>query len=130
MKQTVLLIFVLIIITSFTVNTSAVDINNSIITINNTDIIFDVNSTLTNDEMLIIAESIVYGASNVQTYGLICNIFGHKNTTEYVTTITHCVRNTAPRCLNEKWELLVCSRCDNVEETRIAYSYMNCCPED
>lgn len=130
MKRTTMFIMAIALFISFTVHSSAIESEINIITINNVDVIFDANSSLTEEAKQHIAEYLVCGASNMQTYGLICNLFGHKNTTEIVTTITHCVRDTVPRCLDEEWEITTCSRCDNVETTRIAYSYRNCCPEE
>ena len=131
MKKTLLFALVLALTLSFCVRISATNNMTNAITINNVDVVFDTNSSLTEAEKQLIAEHIVYGVSDVQTYGLICNLFGHKTTTEIVTTITHCVNSTVPRCLEEDWELIICSRCESiVEETRLAYSYRNCCPVD
>ena len=110
--------------------TSATDVHQDIITINDVDVIFDNSSTLTDYEKLHIAECVVYGHPSTQTYGLICNLFGHKTTTEYVTTITHRVNTSVPRCLEEHWEVVACSRCDYVESTRLSFGYKNCCPVD
>lgn len=130
MKRTTLIILVLALVMSFCIHASAETSEGVIIKINNTDIIFDANSTLTHEEKQIVAEYLVNGNPDTQTYGLICTLFGHQETTEIVTTVTHCVRATIPRCLEEDWELIVCSRCETlIEETRIGYSYIDCCPE-
>ena len=129
MKKTFLPLFLTVIcVMSFCFNASASDSTSNIISYGNIDMIFDSDSTLSYEDKLLIAEYIVNGTDDAQTYGLLCNLFGHKNTTEYVTTITHEVNATAPRCLSEDWELLVCSRCDNVEGTRLDYTYIYCCP--
>ena len=128
-KQTTLLLLVFALTISFCLHISAEGLDNNTIIIDNVHVIFSRNSALTDVEKQFIANHIVYGSSNAQTYGLICNLFGHKNTTEYVTTITHGINSTVPRCLEEEWKLIICSRCENVEETRLGYSYINCCPE-
>lgn len=130
MKRAIFAILGLFLAISFCAQVSAVELDRDIVTINNTDVIFDTSSSLTEEEKQLVAEYILYGSSDTQSYGLMCNLFGHKNTTEIVTTITHCVRTAVPRCLEEKWELIICSRCDNVDNTRIAYSYIDCCPVD
>ena len=130
MKKIALLITIMTCIISFCLHSFAIDISPCVISIKNVDIIFDEDSMLSADEKQIVAEHLVNGQADAQTYGLICNLFGHKNTTEIVTTITHEVSSSAPRCLEEQWELTICSRCENTEETRIAFYYIYCCPED
>ena len=131
MKHIFAVFLILTITASFCLHISANSTSANVITINDIEIIFTPNTTLTNEQKQFVAQHFVDNNSNIQTYGLICNLFGHKTTTEYVTTITHCVRDTVPRCLDEEWELIICSRCESIiEETRIAYSYRNCCPVD
>lgn len=127
MKKISILIITTALLFCFCINTSA---DNEIIKLDNVDVIFDATSDLSFEDKQIIAELLVRGNSDIQTYGLICNIFGHKNTTEYVTTVTHCVNSTVPRCLEETWEIIVCSRCDNTETNRLGHAYINCCPVD
>lgn len=131
MKRTIIIALVCILAISLCVHISASDFDDNVIRINNIDVIFDDNSSLTIDEKYLIAEYMTNTNSHAQSYGLMCTLFGHKTTTEYVTTITHCVRTTSPRCLDESWELTICSRCETIiEETRIGYSYIDCCPEE
>lgn len=130
MKKFVLLFASVLCTICFCVHPFAMDTSSLVISINNVDIIFDDNSTLTLEEKQFVAEYLVTGVDSTQTYGLICNLFGHKNTTEIVTTITHRAYTTAPRCFEEEWEIITCSRCGNTETTRIAYALINCCPEE
>ena len=130
MKKITFMFITIICVACFCVHPFAIYTSASIITIDNIDVIFDNDSSLSTEEKQTIAEYLVNGTTNVQTYGLICNVFGHKNSTEYVTTITHCAYSTAPRCLDEQWEIVTCSRCNNTETTRIAFSLVDCCPED
>lgn len=130
MKKVLLPILALFCILSFCLHASASEDVLHVITINNVDIIFEEDSTLSDEAKQSIALLLTKEESCTQTYGLICNVFGHKNSTEIVTTITHCVNDANPRCLQERWEIVTCSRCGNTETTRIAYSLINCCPVD
>ena len=130
MKKFIFIFTSIICAISFCVHPYAINDSPNTITINNVDIIFDDNSILETEEKQLVAEHLVNGKNNTQTYGLICNVFGHKNTTEYVTTITHCAYSTAPRCLEEEWEIITCSRCGNTETTRLSFFMINCCPVD
>lgn len=125
MKRIALILLTAICITCFCFNISA---ENSATDIANIEVVFDKTSELSYEQKQIITEYFVNEKNEAQTYGLMCNLFGHKNTTEIVTTITHCASSTAPRCLEETWEVTTCSRCDNVETLRIGYAYKNCCP--
>jgi len=127
MKKIVLIFLAAICATSFCTHISASNENPSIISIDSVDILFSENSTLSYEEKQIIAEALLIDSPDAQAYNLLCNLFGHKNTTENVTTLTHCARATAPRCLEEEWQVTSCSRCGNTETTRIAYGYKNCC---
>ncbi len=130
MKKSALLLISIFCAISFCVHPLAMDVTPIVISVENVDVVFDEKSMLTAEEKQIVAEYLVNGQNNAQTYGLICNVFGHKNTTEYVTTITHCASSTAPRCLEEDWELTICTRCENTEKSRIGFSLIFCCPED
>ncbi len=59
--------------------------------------------------------------------GLTCTLFGHKITSSTVTTITHKVKSTAPRCLKETFKYEVCSRCDYTSRTKTGQAYVYCC---
>lgn len=129
MKKTVVLLLTFICVCSFCINTYASN-EQTTFSVGNIEIVFSDESTLTYAQRNTIVEHLVQGSSNIQTYGLICNLFGHKNTTEFVTTITHCANITSPRCLEECWEVTICSRCENTETTRLTYYFIDCCPED
>ena len=94
--------------------------------IGNTEFIFAQDSIFTTEQQLNIAAKML-SESDSQTYGLMCTLFGHKYTTEYVTTVTHNASTTTPKCLSETWELKVCSRCEHTEGTVIDSYYINCC---
>ena len=130
MKRTILILLVIICMLSLCFHTSALESNSNTIVLDNMSIIISADSSLTNEQIDQIINYFSAEPVDIQTYGLICNIFGHKNTTEIVTTITHRVNNSVPRCLNEVWELNICSRCENVDGTVINSYYIDCCPED
>ena len=130
MKKLSLLFVTLFCAISFCIHPFAIENSLTILSVEDIDVLFDENSSLTDEEKQIIAEYFANSKNGAQPYGLVCSIFGHKNSTEYVTTITHRVNPDIPRCLEEQWELTVCSRCDNVESRRIAFESIDCCPVD
>ena len=60
-------------------------------------------------------------------YGLTCTLLGHKLETSCVTTITHKVRATSPRCLKKTYEYEACTRCDYEASDLLGQSYIICC---
>lgn len=98
--------------------------------IENTTVVFDADSQLSEEQQEMIAQLLVNPEYGVSQANLICNIFGHKNTQEGVTTITHKVSATSPRCLQELFTITTCSRCNESTVERNAYYYISCCPED
>ena len=111
------------------VNASAIESEMTVITIDNVDVEFSQNSLLTNEQKQNVAEKLVLGNDYkaIESYGLTCTLFGHKYTTETAITVTHCVSSTAPRCLQQHWNIAVCSRCDNTEQTLVSQAYIHCC---
>ena len=71
-----------------------------------------------------------FADDKVQTYGLMCTLFGHKYEESTISVITHKVRTYAPRCKDEAYDVKICTRCDYQEQTLITTSYVDCCPED
>lgn len=126
MKKLISFAMICVICLCFSANIAATSDQTSTIVIGNIEFIFDNDSSFTAEQQLNIAEKML-NASESQTYGLMCTLFGHKYTTEYVTTITHNASPTTPKCLSETWELYVCSRCDHTEGTVIDSYYINCC---
>jgi len=57
---------------------------------------------------------------------ILCSLFGHKLTTTSTTVITHNVYSNAPRCVEELYNLSVCSRCDYVSQELISRSRIYC----
>ena len=78
----------------------------------------------THDGMLVHPE---YGTSAA---GLMCTLFGHKNTSETVISVTHKYNVESPRCLQEVFAVTSCSRCGESSVERLSFSFISCCPED
>lgn len=64
---------------------------------------------------------------DVATYGLTCTLLGHKLENTAVTTITHKVRTTSPRCVKRTYAYSACTRCDYEISDLIATEYIVCC---
>ena len=101
--------------------------SSNMIDIDHVTVIFEEDSAFTPEEQQYIADMLVYGNENATTFGIGC-LFGHKYVEENVTTITHCVRATQPRCLQENFLIKTCSRCDKTTTELISSFYITCCP--
>lgn len=64
---------------------------------------------------------------DASTYSLTCTLLGHNYEYSTVTTVTHKVSATAPRCLQKKYNHGVCTRCDSQTNTLLKSSYIYCC---
>ena len=125
------LIAIVILFTFFaTIGVSADQVEGNTYQIENITVVFDANSQLSLEQQEMIAQLLVNSEYGVSQANLICNIFGHKNTTEGVTTITHKAKANSPRCLEELFTITTCSRCNESTVERNAFYYISCCPED
>lgn len=89
------------------------------------------NTSLSDEQQQAIAEKLIYGdIDNIQTYGLMCTLFGHKTEQNTVGVITHKVRTSSPRCKRELYLVTTCTRCDYQEQELTSTSYIVCCPVD
>jgi len=80
------------------------------------------------DELRAKIEAHLLGEStNPNARGFLCNIFGHDMVASNTTQITHKVRATAPRCLEEIYKVEACEDCDYVKSTLISNNYIHCC---
>lgn len=61
------------------------------------------------------------------TYGLTCILLGHDKQTNMVSVIEHKVRATIPRCLETKYLVTTCSRCDYENIEYVAEIHVACC---
>ena len=129
-KRLMLVVMVVTLTICATLGTSADTNIGNIYQIKDITVIFDADSQLSAEQQKNIAQLLVNPEYGVAQTNLICNIFGHKNTTEGVTTITHKVSATSPRCLQELFTITICSRCNESTVERDAAVYISCCPED
>lgn len=89
------------------------------------------STTLSEEQREAIAHNLVFGKDDtVQTYGLMCTLFGHKTEENKVSVITHKVRTSSPRCKREMYAVTICTRCDYQEQELTSTSYIVCCPID
>lgn len=93
----------------------------------NITVIFDESTPFSETSRFNIANFIIFGEKNSQTYGLTCTLFGHDYITDYVTTITHNVCESQPKCLREVMEIGECSRCGDTYTNVINSQLVTCC---
>ncbi|MBQ4604997.1 MAG: hypothetical protein IJB16_10375 [Clostridia bacterium] len=96
------------------------------VTVGDTEFIFDAD---TSEEFRrkAIAAHMNPEDDGAQTYGVICDLLGHKCETETVISIIHNARTSSPRCLKRTYIDEVCTRCDYVNRTLIGNEYIECC---
>jgi hypothetical protein len=127
MKKT--LIFILSISLAFALSFSSFASNKTYVyEYDNITVVFDETTPFSLEQRKNIADKIVNGTENTATYGLWCTLFGHDYVEDTVMTITHCVNDTQPRCLEEYFDIGECSRCGDTYANRISYGYITCCP--
>lgn len=130
MKKLTLIVLAFTITVCTMLGVSADGIEGNIYQVDNVTVIFNVDSQFSVDQQETIAQLLVNPEYGVSQANLICNIFGHKNTQEGVTTITHKYYPDSPRCLQENFLITTCSRCNESTVERVSYMYITCCPED
>lgn len=130
MKKILVILLTIVLTFGATLGVSADDIIGNTYQIENVTVIFDTDSQLSNEQQEIIADLLVNPEYGVSQANLICNIFGHKNTSETVITITHKAKTNSPRCLQENFTVTTCSRCNESTVERNSLFYITCCPED
>ena len=130
MKKILVVLLVIVLTFGATLGVSADDIIGNTYQIENVTVIFDTDSQFSSEQQEIIAELLVNPEYGVSQANLICNIFGHKNTSETVITITHKAKANSPRCLQENFTVTTCSRCNESTVERNSLFYITCCPED
>ena len=101
MKKITLVLMVIILTIGATLGISADEIVENTYQIGNVTVVFSDESQLSKEQQESIAQLLVNPEYGTSQANLICNIFGHKNTQEGVSTITHKVSATSPRCLQE-----------------------------
>lgn len=128
MKKMIALTMVFILLCLFSISAFASAEDTYVYNFDSVVVIFDENNSWDAATREAIAHSLVYGEEEpTTTYNLLCNLFGHKYETKSVTTITHCVLDESPRCLEEHFNISLCSRCGDQVTQRTAYCYITCC---
>ena len=130
MKRLTIILMIITLAVCSTFGVSADEKVGNTYQIENVTVVFEADSQLSAEQQENIAQLLVNPEYGVTQANLICNIFGHKNTTEGVSTITHKVSATSPRCLEEFFTITTCSRCNESTVERHAAVYIFCCPED
>ena len=129
MKKLFIISLAFLLICTFSVSALAASEETYIYNIGSVTVIFDECDTWNADTREAVAHRLVYGEDNTATtYNLWCNLFGHNYETKTVTTVTHCVLSEEPRCLEEHFNISLCSRCEDQVTERTAYCYIYCCP--
>lgn len=130
MKKIIAIILAMILALSFCLNVNAADVENTY-HYGDVEFIFAEDSPLSEEMKQKIVDYIINGDDGASTYNLLCTLFGHKETIECVTTISHKVRDTHPRCLRQTWEVTGCTRCEEaLGMVLLSESYITCCEED
>lgn len=130
MKKSVLSIIVAILMAFAMCFTTSAITGDYIYEFEHATVFFNEDTTLNEQVRQTVAEQLVYGKDSSTTYGLWCTLFGHSYELHAATKITHCVYDTEPRCLEEIYEVQVCSRCEDTVTELIGSAYITCCPEE
>ena len=96
------------------------------VTVNEVEFIFDADTTEEFREKAI-AHYFIGEDNSTATYGLTCTLFGHKIESSVIAAVTHKAKATSPRCLQERYNVETCSRCDYTNSTKISAAYIVCC---
>lgn len=129
MKKTIALIMVIVSlfsVMSISVYAEGTEENTVAITLNDVEFVFDAD---TSEEFRnrAIAHYFAHEDDGSAAYGLTCTLFGHKLESSITTATTHKVSTTDPRCLRQKFNTEVCTRCDYTNSTLISSTYISCC---
>lgn len=88
---------------------------------------------LSEEKLLQLAQLLAAGETNsdMQAYGLMCTLFGHKLVTGKSEVITHMVFDTYPYCERKLYTTTICERnnCNYSEIELIATEKVGCCVE-
>lgn len=89
------------------------------------------DANVSNEKKQAIANALV-GAneSNIMTTNIWCDLFGHDYKYTTASMIQHKVNVYNPRCKMQTYDVTYCEDCDYTEQTLVAVSYINCCPEE
>lgn len=130
MNRIICLILIIILLVSTATNIVAS--NEIVYEYENVSVVFESNTAFTATEQQYITDMLIYGESDVTLVQprAWCWLTGHDEKTEYVRIITHKKDTTAPRCLEELYEVTTCSKCDLYDMVLVSYTYIFCCEEE
>ncbi len=128
MKKIITLFLTIAMLLCFCFSASANEEIGNTYQIGNTTIIFEIESAFTAEQQQAIAEYVANPEYGIAKANVLCSLFGHKNTTELVTAVTHNASPTEPKCKQETFEVTYCSRCDESTMVLVNVSYISCCP--
>lgn len=128
MKKIIALILVVVsVFSAMSITAYAEDANENTVTVTVNEVKFVFDADTTEDfRNKFIAHYFNYD-DEASTYGLMCTLFGHKLESSVVTTITHKAKSSAPRCLQERFNVEACTRCDYTNSTLLNSTYISCC---
>lgn len=126
MKKISIILIISLLLTALTISANAAESYGDTYTVQDVTVKFEADSIFTLKEQQHIVELLVHGGDEITPYGLSCFLFGHNYESEIITTVTHNVRTTAPRCLEESYEAQVCSKCGDTKLTLLISHYINC----
>jgi len=84
---------------------------------------------LSEEKLLIIVHTLTSEQSDVQPYGLMCTLFGHKLVTTETQVVRHLVYETYPHCEAKSYLTTICERenCNYTENELLATEPFGCC---
>lgn len=127
MKKIIALILVFVFaFSTMSITAYAEESKENTVTVNEVEFVFDADTT-EDFRSKFIAHYFSHGDEDAATYGLICTLFGHKIESTVSSVITHKVKSTDPRCLQERYNVETCSRCDYINKTLLSSYYISCC---
>lgn len=129
MKKIILVTVIVCLVFSFSVSTSAQTSSTGGYTydFNGKTFYFSADTPFSEEQRVQIINSTVSEAPTASTYGLMCTLFGHSYETDTYITVTHCVNTSQPRCLEETFNVNLCTRCDHTETELVSKKYIVCC---
>ena len=98
-------------------------------TIEDITVIYQEDSVLTDAQKELFLFLIQSEQTEYTPYSLLC-LFGHDKVTEYAHIIKHKALSVEPRCADQYYEVITCTRCDYMDATLVSNAFIHCCPED
>ncbi len=124
-------LFAILLVLTLLISTCVLPTSAKESTVNNTEIEIIINDDVSEETKEKIEKYFASGEpttdDGISTYGLTCTLFGHKIEATSVSTITHKVRSTSPKCLKNTYAYEACTRCDYETSTLTRSEYIVCC---